>query len=158
MLNSIILAVSFWIHFIGVAIWVGASFLMPLVILPAISTLEPPSRLKPMAAISAKLLPWIIASIILVFLSGIVQTVMIFGASPSRTLIIKIIVAVLMMANGFYLGVVLTKRVGTLAPAPGAPPSPEFLKAQRRLVMHGWIQAGMAVVILLIVGLLRVGL
>jgi hypothetical protein len=44
--------------------------------------------------------------------------------------------------------------VGTLAPAPGAPPSPEFLKAQRLLGMHGWIQAGMAVIVLLLVGIL----
>ncbi len=158
MFNSILLAVSFWIHFIGVTVWVGASFLMPLVILPAVNSLEPPSRMKPMAAISAKMMPWVTASIILVFLSGIVQTVMIFGSRPSTTLIIKIVVAVLMLANGFYLGVVLTKRVGTLAPAPGTPPAPEFLKAQRLLIMHGWIQAGLALVILLIVGLLRVGL
>lgn len=158
MLNSYILAISFWIHFIGVTVWVGASLLLPAVILPAINSLEPAARLKPMVAISAKLNPAVTASAVLVFLSGILQTYLIFGSNLSRTLIVKIVVAVVMLANGIYLGAVLTRRVGALAPAPGSPPTPEFLKAQRQLVRHAWIQFGLAILILLIVGLLRVGL
>ena len=149
-----ILAISLWLHLLGISIWVGASLLMPLVIQPAISLLDPPSRMKPLAAISQKLMPWVTASIVITFLSGIVQTAILFGWKLPPVLTIKIIVAVLMMANGFYLGIVLAKRVGTLAPAPGTPPSPEFLKAQRMLGMHGWIQAGMAVVVLLLAGIL----
>ncbi len=157
-IESFILAISFWIHFLGVVIWVGASLLLPLVILPAVNSLEPAARLKPIAAISQKLLPWVIASIVLVFVSGIVQTALLFGSGLSQVLIIKIFVALLMLANGIYVGAVLTRRVGKLAPAPNAPPSAAFLKAQRLLVMHGWIQAALAVIILLIVGFLRVGL
>lgn len=149
-----LLAISFWIHLIGISIWVGGSLLMPLVIQPAIMSLEPPSRMKPMAAISQKLTPLFAVSIVLTFLSGIYQSAIIFGLKWPPVLIIKVIVAVLMMANGFYLGVVLARRVGTLAPAPGTPPSPEFLKAQRLLGMHGWIQAGMAVIVLLVTGIL----
>ena len=59
-----------------------------------------------------------------------------------------------MIANGLYLGNVLPRRAAALAPAPGTPPSPEFLKVMRLQVMHGWIQAGLSVIILLLVGIL----
>jgi uncharacterized membrane protein len=153
-----LLAILFWIHLIGVSIWVGASFLMPLVIIPAIQSVDPPARMKAMAAISQKLTPFVSLSIVLVFVSGIWQTIIRYGGfgvfMSVNPLTIKVWVAVLMMANGFYLGIVLTRKVGALAPAPGAPPSPEFLKAQRLLGMHSWIQAGMAVIVLLLVGIL----
>lgn len=153
-----LLSILFWIHLIGVTVWVGASFLMPLVIIPAIQSVDPPVRMKAMAAISQKLTPFVTLSIVLVFASGLWQTAILYGGfgvfmSP-HPLTIKVWVAVLMMANGFYLGIVLTRKVGALAPAPGTPPSPEFLKAQRLLGMHSWIQAGMAVVVLLLVGIL----
>ena len=153
-----LLAISFWIHLIGISIWVGASLLLPLVIQPAIMSLEPPSRMKPLAAISQRLTPLVTLAIVLTFLSGLVQTFLRYGGfgifMSVNTLSLKVFVAVLMMINGFYLSVFLARRIGTLAPAPGAPPSPEFLKAQRLLRMHSWIQAGMAVIVLLLVGIL----
>ena len=153
---NIVVAISFWIHFLGVVLWVGASLLLPLVIMPAINSLEPAARLKPMAAIGQKLGPWFGLSIVLVFLSGILQAIH-YNEFSSRILQIKIIVAILMVANGVYVGM-LTRKVASLAPAPGTPPPAPFLKAQRMLVMHGWVQAGLAMIILLIVGLLRVGI
>ena len=57
-----------------------------------------------------------------------------------------------MAANAFYVGS-LTRKVASLSPQ-SAPPSPEFLKAQRSLMRHSWIQAGMSVIMLLIVGIL----
>ncbi len=153
-----LLAISSWVHLIGISIWVGASLLLPLVIQPAIMSLEPPSRMKPLAAISQRLTPLVTLAIVLTFLSGLVQTWLRYGGfgvfMSVNILSIKVFVAVLMMANGFYLALVLSRRVGTLAPAPGAPPSPEFLKAQRLLGMHSWIQAAMAVIVLLLVGIL----
>ncbi|MEK7784705.1 MAG: hypothetical protein AAB658_04645, partial [Chloroflexota bacterium] len=125
---------------------------------PAIQSVDPPARLKAMAAISQKLTPFVMLSIVLVFTSGLWQTAIIYGGfkvfMAVNPLTIKVWLAVLMMANGFYFGIVLTRKVGALAPAPGTPPSPEFLKAQRLLGMHSWIQAGMAVIVLLLVGIL----
>lgn len=153
-----VLPILFWIHLIGVSIWVGASLLMPLVIMPAMQAVDAPARMQAMAAISQKLTPVITISILLVFASGIWQTVIRYGGfgvyMAPNPLSIKVFIALLMAANGFYLGMVLTKKVAELAPAPGTPPSPEFLRKQRSLVMHSWIQAGMAVVVLLLVGFL----
>ncbi len=46
------LAILFWFHLIGISIWVGASFLMPLLIMPTVQTLEPGARLQFVGALS----------------------------------------------------------------------------------------------------------
>ncbi|MBI4771235.1 MAG: hypothetical protein HY784_12710 [Chloroflexi bacterium] len=151
------LAVLFWFHLLGIAIWVGASLLVPLVVLPTVQGLDPPVRPKFMEAFSRRSLPWISASIVVVVVTGILQTGRIFGFAyllGINVLVIKIVVAALMIANGVYLGFGLSPKAAALTPAPGAPPSPEFLKTMRRLGMHSWIQAGMGVIVLLLVGLL----
>ncbi|HEY4691374.1 MAG TPA: hypothetical protein VIK33_18850 [Anaerolineae bacterium] len=152
------LAILFWFHLMGIAIWVGGSFLMPLIIVPtAQSALEPLARMKFMTALSQRLTSWMLVAILVVVVTGILQTNQIFGLAyllGVNVLSVKIVVAVVMIANGFYLGNILPKRAAALAPAPGAPPSPQFLRAIRLQAMHGWIQAGLGVVVLLLVGIL----
>lgn len=151
------LAILFWFHLIGISIWVGASLLMPLAILPAALTLEPPARMKFIGALSQRLTRLIALAIVVVVITGILQTDRTYGLAyllGINVLAIKVVVAVLMIANGFYLGTALPRRAAALAPAPGTPPSPEFLKVVRLQGMHGWIQAGMSVIILLLVGVL----
>jgi len=93
----------------------------------------------------------------MVIVTGILQTGQLYGFAylmGVNVLVIKIVVAVVMVANGFYVGVVLSRKSAALVPASGQPPSPKFLRTQRMLMMHGWIQAGLSVMILLLVGLL----
>src|SRR5262249_26585285 len=116
MLNSVLLALSFWIHFVGAVIWVGGSLLTPLAVQPGLAVLEPPARFKSTMAITQKMVPLYIGSIVVVFLSGIYQTVVVFGGKPNTTLSVKILIAVLMLANGLYLAF-LGRKMGTLAPA-----------------------------------------
>ncbi len=152
------IATLFWLHLIGICIWVGASLLMPLVILPTVQQLDPPARPKFMEALSKRMTPLIFASIGVVIVTGILQTGAIFQTFQVfmgiNVLSVKTFVALLMVANGTYLSVVLPRRAASLAPAPGAPPSPQFLRTMRLLGMHSWIQAGLSVIILFIVGLL----
>nr|MBI2905952.1 hypothetical protein [Chloroflexota bacterium] len=149
---NVLLAFSFWGHILGISVWVGASLLVPLVINPVSMALEPPSRMKFMAEFSRRAVPWIMGSIVLVFATGTLQFFVRHYSLGFNIITAKIIMALLMAANGYYLGVVLAARAGKLAPAP---PSPEFLKVQRMLVMHGWVQAGMAVITVLLAGFLR---
>ena len=147
----------FWFHLIGVILWVGASMLMPLVYSPAILAIDPASRAKFMEAVSKRLSPVLFVSIIIVLLTGVEQTRRIYGFAyllGLNTLTIKIFIFILMWANGIYLGTVLTKKVVELAPAPGQPPSEQFLRKQRSLAMHSWIQFGLSIVVLLLVGFL----
>jgi uncharacterized membrane protein len=146
-----------WFHLIGVVLWVGASMLMPLVYSPAVLAIDPASRLKYMEALSKRLSPILFAAVIVVLLTGIEQTRRIYGFAyllGVNTLTIKIFIFVLMWANGIYSGNVLTRKVIELAPAPGQPPSEQFLRKQRSLAMHSWIQFGLSVIVLLLVGFL----
>ncbi len=155
------LAILFWLHLIGISIWMGASFLLPLVIMPAAQGLDPAARLQFAGALSRRLAPWVMGSILVVVLTGILQTGAVFKTFTIflgiNILTIKVLVAILMIANGTYIGMILPRRVQALAPKPGAPPSPEFLRTLQQQVRHGWIQAGMGVVVLLLVGLLTAG-
>ena len=155
------LAVLFWFHLMGISIWVGASFLMPLLIMPTVQTLEPSARLPFVGALSKRMGPMVMGAIIVVVLTGILQAGTIFKTFTIflglNVLTVKVFVAILMMANGTYMGMVLPRRAQALAPQPGAPPSPEFLKTLRQLGMHSWVQAGLGVVVLLLVGLLTSG-
>ena len=152
------ISILFWLHLMGISIWVGASFLLPLVIAPAVqAAIDPPARMKFMLALSDRLLRWILLSIAVVVITGILQTNQIYGLSylfGVNVLAIKVVVALLMIANGSFLGYVLPRRLAARAPAPGSPPSPEFLRVQRTQIRHGWIQAGLGVVVLFLVGIL----
>ncbi len=155
---NIYLAILFWLHLLGMTIWLGASLLMPLAILPAVQELDPPSRGKFVAALQKRQVPLIYAAIAIVIVTGILQTSEVYKTyailAGVNVLSVKTWVALLMIANGLYIGLVLSVRSTKLAPAPGTPPSPEFLKTQRSLGTHLWVQAGLSVIILFIVGLL----
>ncbi|MBI3761995.1 MAG: hypothetical protein HY260_09070 [Chloroflexi bacterium] len=151
------IAILFWLHELGISIWVGSSLLMPLLILPTLPAIDPAGRPKFMEALSKRLAALNMIAIAVVVLTGILQTRAIFGLQyllGINLLVIKIIVAVLMIANGVYVGLVLARKSVALAPTPGQPPSAEFLKTQRLLVTHSWIQAGLSVIVLFLVGLL----
>jgi hypothetical protein len=110
-----------------------------------------------MLALADRLLRWILLAIAVVVITGILQTNQIYGLTylfGVNVLAIKVVVAVLMILNGVYLGRVLPRRLANLAPIPGAPPSPEFVRVQRSQVRYAWIQAGLGVVVLLLVGIL----
>src|SRR3990172_6819659 len=152
------LAILFWFHLIGISMWVGASFLMPLVIVPSVhAAIDPPGGLKFMLALADRLLRWILLSIAVVVITVILQTDRVYGLAyllGVNVLAIKVVVAVLMILNGFFLGYVLPRRLAARAPAPGSPPSPGLLRVQRTQIRHAWIQAGLGVVVLLLVGIL----
>ena len=155
------LAILFWLHLIGISIWVGASFLMPLLIMPTVQTLEPPARLPFVGALSKRMGPLVMASIVVVVVTGLLQTDAVFKTFTIflgiNILSVKVFVAILMMANGTYLAMVLPRRAQALAPKPGTPPSPEFLKTMQQFGLHSWVQAALGAVVLLLVGLLTSG-
>lgn len=155
----IVLAISFWVHFVAAVLWVGGSLITPLVISPALGSLDPPARLKAMAIFSSKMMPIYMGSMLAILISGGIQigAYGYYDTRSSMVLSIKLFVVLLMIANGMYLGMGVSKRLMATAPAPGTPPSPEFLKVQRSLVRHGWIQAAMGIIVLLVTGFLRAG-
>jgi uncharacterized membrane protein len=154
---NLYLAILFWLHLVAITLWLGGSLLLPLAIQPALLAVDPPARGKFMAAFSKRFASMAMIAIAVVIVTGILQTGQLYGFAylmGINVLVIKIITAVIMIANGVYIGMVLSRRSQVQAPALGQPPSPEFLKTMRSLAVHGWVQAGLSVFVLFLVGLL----
>jgi putative copper export protein len=112
---------------------------------------------------------WI--AIILVFGTGSILTYgmasrvdNLFATSYGRTLLVKIVAAVLMVLNGAYLGLVLGGRMAAFTPPAGASgpgqggpppgPPPGLLRLQKRMSSFGSIQIALALAVLVLNGLL----
>jgi uncharacterized membrane protein len=68
-------------HLLGVIVWVGGMFFAHLALRPAIAeTLQPPERLRLMAAVLGRFFTWVEWSIVLILASGIVMMGILGGA------------------------------------------------------------------------------
>ena len=92
-----ILLVYLTFHTIGFVLWTGMGLLLPLVFLPAIRTLDEPQRMKMVAEITRKFLPWFIAGGLAVGVSGWAQTFIMFDAFGHQPYIYIKHVAVLLL-------------------------------------------------------------
>jgi uncharacterized membrane protein len=85
-------------HSLGFVVWTGMGLLLPLVILPMIRRMDESQRVKMMAEITRKFLPWFIAAGLVVGLTGWVQTFLLFDAYGHQPYIyIKHVVVLLLV-------------------------------------------------------------
>ena len=166
-MNSVLII----LHVLGITFWVGGILVYLLALTPSLTAIGPADRGKLVGAFVKRfgLLTWI--AIILVFGTGSILTYgmasrvdNLFATSYGRTLLVKIVAAVLMVLNGAYLGLVLGGRMASFAPPPGAAgpgqggpppgPPPALLQLQKRMALFGWIQVGLALAVLVLNGLL----
>jgi hypothetical protein len=63
-------AVALAVHIFGAVIWVGGMFAIYVCLRPALSTLEPPQRLRLMRVTFQKFFPWVWVTILLLLASG----------------------------------------------------------------------------------------
>ncbi len=168
-------AVVLWLHLIGVTFWVGGIFVNLLVLMHSLQAISPPERGRLMGAFLKRLVPLAWGAIALVVVTGFIATNIVIGFPTlfsfstryGNILLVKIILTAVMILNGAYLGFVLGPRIASFAPPPGAPPPPgpgeggrppgsppELLRLQKRMNTLSWVQVGLAVAVLLVVGLL----
>jgi len=168
-------AVVLWLHLIGVTFWVGGIFVNTLVLMPSLQAISPTERGKLLGTFLKRLTPLVWGAIALVVVTGFISTndvigfptLFSFNTLYGNLLLVKIVLVVVMILNGAYLGFVLGPRIASFAPPPGAPPlpgpgeggrppgpPPELLRLQKQMNTLSWVQVGLAVAILLVVGLL----
>jgi uncharacterized membrane protein len=63
-------AVALALHIFGAVVWVGGMFAIYVCLRPALSTLEPPQRLRLMRVTLQKFFPWVWLAILLLLASG----------------------------------------------------------------------------------------
>jgi hypothetical protein len=61
----------------------------------------------------------------------------------------------LMIIFGILIAFVIVPKIGKLAPKPGEPPSPDFLKTQKQLPVFAITNTIFGIAVLLLVALLR---
>ncbi len=73
------IAVLFWLHLIGITLWVGGHLLRVLVIWPALRVLEPEAAQRVKDAFLARLTPFIAVAFPTIIVTGILQIQARFG-------------------------------------------------------------------------------
>ena len=162
------------LHLIGITFWVGGVFVNTLVLMPSLGVISPAERGKLQAVYLKRfaLLTW--GAVALVGVTGLISTNSTIGFSAlfsfdsryGNVLLAKILITVLMIVNGAYLGGVLGPKMSSFGPPPAPPvqspggdadrpPGPplELLKLQKRMTLLSWVQILFSVVVLLLVAL-----
>ncbi|MFQ6032599.1 MAG: CopD family protein [Candidatus Zixiibacteriota bacterium] len=168
-------AVVVWLHLVGMTLWLGGIFVNTLALEPSLKAISPAERGKLMGAFIKRFVPLAWGAIALVVVTGFVLTNGISGFSAlvgSRTrygniLLVKHILIAVMILNGAYLGLVLGRRIASFAPPPGASeptssgkedrppgPPPQLLRLQKRMTTLSWVEVGLALAVLFLMGLL----
>ena len=162
-----------WLHLIGITFWVGSVFVNILVLVPSLGVISPAEREKLTGAFLKRFAPLAWGAIALVVITGVIRTDSIIGFSTlvslntryGNILLAKIILTLLLILNGAYMGSVLGPRIASFASPPGgaapadsgegaqAPgPPPELLRLQGRLNALNWVQVILAVAVLFLMG------
>ena len=135
-MNILTVYVSF--HSIGFVLWTGMGLLLPLVFLPAIHALDEPQRVKMMAELTRKFLPWFIAGGLAVGVTGWAQTFMMFDAFGHQPYIYIKHVAVLLLV---FVSAFLWFFWGPKFYKPAADPA----NLWKWTAVLAWIQAALSV-------------
>lgn len=123
-------------HLLATAAWIGGMLFMKAVLVPALSVLEPPQRGRVMGAVAKRFTAVAWASVAVLALTGFLKAPAgLLGETEGVGLLltVKVVLFAGMIAVGLVITLGVAPRLGALAPAPGAPPSPAFLKAQKAL-------------------------
>jgi putative copper resistance protein D len=120
-MQEILLVVGSWIHVFAAVVWIGGIFFILFVALPgAKETLDQPGKL--MGALSKRFTPLANISILIIFVTGILMSLLSHNLSEithlnslwSQILSLKIVIALTMTGIHFYRGLVLTPKLSKL--------------------------------------------
>jgi len=138
-----ILGVVFTFHMIGLVLWLGGAFLLPIAILPALKSLEAPQQNKFLQTFTNRYIPWFVLGGIAVGLTGWAQTNMMLDDLNVPVTIAKHVAILPLIAVSAYIWFYLTRKLSK-------PAADQKLWTQ--LAVWGWIQAGLGVIVLIITG------
>jgi len=125
------------IHLLAAMIWVGGSIFIKIVLEPYAKVMDPPEAAKLNSTIGKKfsMVAWI--SILLLLITGYIKTPegMYFETSSEAgiALAIKHVLVLIVVVVGLLIGLVAVPRMRKAAPAKGAAPSGDFIKAQQQI-------------------------
>jgi len=155
-MHYLYVAILFWLHLLGITLWVGGHLLRTLVVWPALRVLEPSAAQRVKDAFLARLTPITAIAIPVIVLTGVLQIQARFGFAyllGINPLTLKLLVFVLMVATSGY-EIRTRDLMVPLRSASDAASLARLKTLQRRETIAAWIQVGLIVLIFLLVGLL----
>ena len=143
------LQMYFALHMIGLTIWVGQALLLPIVIIPAVKSLEASGQMKFWEVFTKRYIPWFVGAGLVVGITGLLQTL-----SPdlweemdgNGMLILKHAVIIPLIATSIYVWFFLAKKLGKT--------DTDKTKLWGQFVVFAWVQLTLSVAVLVITGLL----
>jgi len=138
-----LLGVIFTFHMIGLVIWLGAAFLLPIAVIPAVKSLAAAEQNKFIDKFTRRFIPWFVVGGLAVGISGWLQTTMMVDDLNVPVTIAKHVAILPLIAVSAYIWFYLTRKLSK----PGADQ-----KLWTQLVAWSWIQAGLGVIVLILTG------
>ena len=139
-----ILGVYFTIHMIGLVLWLGAAFLLPIAIIPAARGLEVANQAKFIELFTKRYIPWFVIGGVAVGLTGLAQTLNMIADLNIPITIAKHFAILPLIAVSVFIWFYLAREFSK--------PITDINKLWRRLMIYSWIQAGLGVIVLILTG------
>jgi hypothetical protein len=128
-------------HTIGLVLWTGMALLLPLVILPVLRSMEESERIKTMANIIRRYLPWFIVGGLIVGATGWAQTIWLTKLFAGTVIIYYKHVAVLVLiAISAYIWFYLAPKLSK--------PQSNSAGLWNQMVVFSWLQLAASVLVL----------
>jgi copper resistance protein D len=159
-----------WLHLLAAVIWLGGMAFSFLVVMPSLAAIDsPPLRGKLMGAVVKRFAPIAWTAVAILVLTGLAMTAwrvpslaVLVSTSYGIKLLVKILIAVVMIAIGAEVAFVLTPKLEAMsAPAPvavpdrqpptvGGPsaPPPKVARVQGQITTLGKMNLGLGMLML----------
>lgn len=138
------LGLSFFVHLIGIVLWLGPALLMPLVLIPAIRALEPAAQTKFMQVFWKRYFPLFVIGGIVVGLSGWFQDFKMDAGLKDAVIKTKHVVILPLILVSVYIWLFLARKL--------TKPIDDSNGTWRKLVSFSWIQLVLSVAVLFLTG------
>ncbi len=149
-------AVLFWLHLIGITLYVGSHLLRVLVVWPALRVLEPSAAQRVKDAFLARQTPVTAIAVPTILVTGILQIQALFGFAyllSVNPLTLKLLVSFLIVnVSGYEIRT--RNQMVPLRSASDVASLARLKALQQRETVASWIQVGLIVLVFLLVGLL----
>jgi uncharacterized membrane protein len=143
------LQIYFSIHLVGMVILLGGALMLPIVLIPAIKSLDDAGQNKFMEIFGKRYSLWFTISAFLMVVTGSLQMfspVLAEEMSGNTTLFLKHVVILPLIATGIYVWFILARKLGKQ--------NEDRNRLMQQFVILSWVQAVLSVALLVITGIL----
>lgn len=147
-----------FLHLLATTVWIGGMFFIKLVLMPGLAAIEPAQRGRMMGVVAKRFTMVVWSCVAVLLVTGILKTPSAYlldtGTHYGTLLLVKHAAFAVMILAGLLITFVAAPKLRAAAPAPGAPPSPEYATAQKRLDGLSALNTVLGVAVLVLVALM----